>query len=49
MSKNKVKWLTKPWITKGLRTSIKNKNKLYKLYLKRKIIIYQNLNHSGIN
>ena len=33
MSKNKVKWLTKPWITKGLRTSIKNKNKLYKLYL----------------
>ena len=36
MSKNKVKWLTKPWITKCLRTSIKNKNKLYKLYLKTK-------------
>ena len=36
LSKNKVKLLTKPWITKGLMISIKNKNKLYKLYLKSK-------------
>jgi hypothetical protein len=34
MSRNKVKWLTKPWITKGLRTSIKSN--VYKLYLKTK-------------
>ena len=36
LSKNKVKLLTKPWITKGLKISIKNKNKLYKSYLKSK-------------
>jgi hypothetical protein len=33
-SKNKVKLLTKPWITKGLNISFKDKNKLYKSYLK---------------
>ena len=31
VSKRKIKQLAKPWITKGIRTSIKTKNRLYKL------------------
>ena len=34
LSKRKAKLLSKPWITKGIRVSIKRKNKFYKLYLK---------------
>ena len=30
VSKRKIKQLAKPWITKGIRTSIKTKNRLYK-------------------
>ena len=32
--KEKIKFKIKPWMTPGLRTSIRNKNKLYKQYLR---------------
>jgi hypothetical protein len=35
-----LKKLSKPWITKGIRVSIKRKNKFYKLYLKSKNAYY---------
>ena len=40
LSKRKVKLLSKPWITKGIRISIKRKNKLYKLYMNSKNAFY---------
>ena len=36
LSRREIRLQAKPWITKGLRTSIAIKNKLYKLYLKSK-------------
>ena len=40
LSKKEIKLQAKPWITKGLRTSIALKNKLYKKYLKSKNTYY---------
>ena len=34
LSKGQVRLLAKPWITNGIRASIRTKNNLYKMYLK---------------
>ena len=34
LSKRQVRLVAKPWITNGIRASIRNKNNLYKMYLK---------------
>ena len=36
LSKKEIKFSSKPWITKGIKTSIKEKNRLFKKYLKTK-------------
>ena len=42
LSKRKIKQLAKPWITKGLKTSIKVKNKLYVMGDSTQYIYYRN-------
>jgi len=41
LSIREIKQLTKPWITKGLQTSIKIKNRFYKKFIKTKSLYYQ--------
>ena len=40
LSAKELKQLSKPWITKGLKTSIDMKNKLYRKYLKNRSLYY---------
>ena len=40
VSKNELKFLSKPWITSGIKKSIKTKNKIYHKYLKTKSTYY---------
>ena len=40
LSRKEIKFSSKPWITKGIKTSINLKNKLYKKYLKTKHSYY---------
>ena len=50
LSKKQTKISCKPWITKGLRTSILKKNKLYLKLMKTKLKYYEkNLRSIGIN
>lgn len=41
LSKREVKFRSKPWISKGIRTSIKKKNKLYNKFLKTNSSFYK--------
>lgn len=41
LSKKEIKISCKPWITKGLRTSIRKKNKLYVKFMKTKLRYYE--------
>ena len=43
VSKRKIKQLAKPWITKGIRTSIKIKNRFYKYFIKLEVVANINL------
>jgi len=40
LSRKEIKQLSKPWITKGIKTSIDIKNKIYKQYIKNKSLYY---------
>ncbi len=39
LSKKDIKYLSNPWITVGIKTSIKIKNNLYKKYVKKVIML----------
>ena len=50
LSRKESKFYSKPWITEGLKTSINNTNRLYRLILKEEVIIViVNTNFTKIN